>query len=304
MTSGDSARPAQREHPTVALPTPAETADVRLVVVDMDGTLLDGEGELPEGLWQTLDALRARGVLFSPASGRQYAALHGHFARVSEGMVFLAENGSYVVRDGEELVSSPIADATVRRALQLGREASEGHADCGVVLCGKRSAYIERTDARFVEAALPYYLALERVPDLLADDGPLAHDEIVKVATFDLDDAERNVLPVLQQLSGEAQVVLSSHHWVDLMLPGANKGAALRRMQDALGITRDQTMAFGDFRNDLEMLAEARFSIAMANAHPDVLAASSYVAPPNTDRGVLRALDASLELGLGLGVSR
>ncbi|MGO2111915.1 MAG: Cof-type HAD-IIB family hydrolase [Pseudoclavibacter sp.] len=292
------ARPAPAL-PNVSLPTPDESADIKLVAIDMDGTLLDGSGELPDGLWDVLGALHARGIAVAPASGRQYASLRGLFERVSDGMVFVAENGSYVVRDGVELFGRSISIETVRDAVRLGRDASAGHADCGVVLCGKQSAYIERTDERFVEAAMPYYLELARVPDLLADDGPLAHDEIVKVAVYDLADAQRNVLPVMQRLA-DAQVVLSSHHWVDVMVPGANKGVALRGLQDALGITRDQTMVFGDFRNDLEMLGEARFSVAMANAHPDVLEVATYVAPPNTDRGVLRALDASLGLGLGL----
>ncbi|GGA66161.1 haloacid dehalogenase [Pseudoclavibacter endophyticus] len=301
MTRSEPAGTATSEHSAarVHLPSPEQTTDVRLVAVDMDGTLLDGDGELPDGLWEVLEALRARGIAFAPASGRQYAALRDHFDRVSDGMVFLAENGSYVVRDGRELASRTIEPGTAAEAVRLAREVGEAHADCGVVLCGKRSAYVERTDDRFLEAAMPYYLELARVPDLLAHDGPLAHDEIVKVAVFELHDAEPNVLPAMQRLGG-AQVVLSSRHWVDIMVAGTNKGAALRQLRDELGITRDQTMAFGDFRNDLEMLAEARFSVAMAGAHPDVVRAASYLAPPNTDRGVLRALDASLGLGLGL----
>lgn len=287
--------------PTVTLPTREEAAAVKLVVVDMDGTLLDGNGELPEGLWETLDALRERGIVFAPASGRQYAALHGAFERVSEGMVFIAENGSYVVRDGREVLSDPIRPDIVRKAVELGREASAGHADCGVVLCGKRSAYVERSDPHFIEAALPYYLALEHVPDLLADDGPIERDEIVKVATYDMVDAERNVLPLFARIGDEAQVVLSSHHWIDIMRPGVNKGTALRRLQQALGVTRDETMVFGDYLNDLEMLREARFSFAMANAHPKLLEVANYVAPSHTDRGVLRALDATLGLGTTLG---
>lgn len=288
--------------PQITLPDPAETADVRLVVVDMDGTLLDGQGRLPDEAWAVIAALRDRGITFTPASGRQYASLRKEFDRASEGMVFLSENGAYVVRDDVELVSSPIEEPIIREAVELARAAEAGHADCGVVLCGKRSAYVERTDRRFIEAAIPYYYELERVPDLLAPGGPLERDSIVKVANYDIDDAERNLAPVMQQLEGRARVVLSSHHWVDVMANGVNKGVALRQLQRALGVTREQTMVFGDYRNDLEMLAEARFAIAMANAHPDVLAASTHVAPPNTDLGVMRALDFSLDLGLGLGL--
>ena len=49
-------------------------ADPRLVVTDMDGTLLDGDGEVPDGLWEVLGQLEARGIAFAPASGRQLAS--------------------------------------------------------------------------------------------------------------------------------------------------------------------------------------------------------------------------------------
>ena len=54
--------------------------DVRLVVVDMDGTLLDGHGRIPAGLWPLLGVMRERGIVFAPASGRQYATLATMFA--------------------------------------------------------------------------------------------------------------------------------------------------------------------------------------------------------------------------------
>ena len=62
--------------PQLTAPEPsAGGADIRLVVTDMDGTLLDDDKRTPDGLWEVLALLRERGVLFSPASGRQYATL-------------------------------------------------------------------------------------------------------------------------------------------------------------------------------------------------------------------------------------
>ena len=60
-----------------------------------------------------LDRLRAEGVVFAPASGRQYATLSAMFERARDGMVFIAENGSYVVRDDEEVSSTLVDGATV-----------------------------------------------------------------------------------------------------------------------------------------------------------------------------------------------
>jgi hydroxymethylpyrimidine pyrophosphatase-like HAD family hydrolase len=90
--------------------------------------------------------------------------------------------------------------------------------------------------------------------------------------------------------------VVSGEHWVDVMNSTANKGAALRGLQRALGITPAQTMVFGDYLNDLEMLDAADWSFAMANAHPEVVRRARHLAPSNNDNGVLRTISRVLGL--------
>jgi trehalose-6-phosphatase len=93
---------------------PDTPPDIRLIVADMDGTLLDDAGRPPEHPWLTKQ-LRERGVLFSPASGRQYATLAGLFHGFDYGMVYIAENGTYVVRDGQEIAPDPLDTAVAAR---------------------------------------------------------------------------------------------------------------------------------------------------------------------------------------------
>ncbi|MFC9078274.1 Cof-type HAD-IIB family hydrolase [Streptomyces sp. NPDC057062] len=264
---------------------PGEPVDIRLVVTDMDGTLLDGAGRIPEDLWPLLAELRRRGVLFSPASGRQYATLARQFADAGDGMVFVAENGTYVVRDGVELGSDPLDAAVAARVIGTTRRLAAEGVDVGAVLCGKESAYVERADEAFVAEAKRYYALLRIVDDLT-----VVEDEFLKVALYDFGPVERTTAPALAPFAKSHQVVVSGEHWVDIMNATANKGAALRRLQRELGITPAQTLVFGDYLNDLEMLDAAEWSFAMANAHPDVLRRARYVAPPNTEYGVLSTI--------------
>ncbi|MFG3059687.1 Cof-type HAD-IIB family hydrolase [Streptomyces sp. NPDC048231] len=264
---------------------PGEPVDIRLVVTDMDGTLLDGAGRIPEDLWPLLAELRRRGVLFSPASGRQYATLARQFADAGDGMVFVAENGTYVVRDGVELGSDPLDAAVAARVIGRTRLLAAEGVDVGAVLCGKESAYVERADEAFVTEVKRYYALLRIVDDLTA-----VEDEFLKVALYDFGPVERTTAPALAPFAKSHQVVVSGEHWVDIMNATANKGAALRRLQRELGITPAQTLVFGDYLNDLEMLDAAEWSFAMANAHPDVLRRARYVAPPNTEYGVLSTI--------------
>lgn len=268
--------------PSETLPSGAE---VRLVVTDMDGTLLDEHGRVPEALWPLLDRMRQRGVVFAPASGRQYATLHRMFERAAEGMPFIAENGSYVVRDGLALSAHLIDRAVVERVVASMRALAKTGPDLGVVLCGVRSAYVERTDAAFVDEASRYYARLETVEDLLAVD-----DAILKLALFDFGDAASELLPSLEEVRETHQVVVSGEHWIDVMDRDVNKGVAVRELQRELGIGAEHTVAFGDYHNDLQMLDAAGISFAMANAHPDVVARARFVAPANTEHGVVATL--------------
>jgi Cof subfamily protein (haloacid dehalogenase superfamily) len=257
--------------------------DIRLIAVDMDGTLLDGEGRVPEKLWPLLTEMTRRGIAFAPASGRQYATLRREFGEHGDDMVFIAENGTFVVRHDAELSSEVIDREVVTRIVATVRQVPR---DVGIVLCGKRAAYIERTDEAFRAEADRYYAELRDVVDLDTVD-----DDILKVAVFDFGNAEEGVAPALQEIADTHQVVVSGEHWVDIMNPGVNKGVALRRLQEKLGVTADQTAAFGDYLNDLEMMDAAAYSFAMANAHPDVAARARFRAPSNRDHGVIRVLE-------------
>lgn len=258
----------------------------------MDGTLLDDEKELHDHFWPLVDELFARGILFCPASGRQYYNLRERFGDVADEMVFIAENGAYVVRQDREISSDVLDRDVVSRLVVAIRELAASGADVGAVLCGKRSAYIERNDAPFRAQVDHYYARLEVLDDLL--NGP--DDDYLKVAIYDFASAEDSTAPALQHFRSEVQVVVSGEHWVDVMNLTTNKGAGIRHIQDALGITSAQTMVFGDFLNDLEMMDAAEYSFAMHNAHPLLLDRARYVAPPNTENGVVRTISSVLGL--------
>ncbi len=260
-------------------------ADIRLVAADMDGTLLTGDGAVPEGFWPLLERMRARGIVFTPASGRQCATLARLFERALDGMPLIAENGSYVVRDGAEISSATIERDVVTQIVHAVRAAVAGGRDLGVVLCGKKSAYIERHDEAFLAEGVRYYVKLAQVADVLT-----ATDEFIKVAVFDFEQAADSVA-CFKPFTASHDVVVSGPHWIDIMVSGVNKGVALRELQRRLDVTPAQTVAFGDFFNDAEMLQAAGLSFAMANGHPRMREFAAYVAPSNTEGGVVTVLD-------------
>ena len=72
----------------------------------------------------------------------------------------------------------------------------------------------------------------------------------------------------------------------------------MQQLQQQMGITPDECMAFGDYLNDLELMQSVTHSYAMANAHPDLKAVCHYLAPSNDEDGVVRAIQQALDISL------
>jgi len=270
-------------------------ADLRLAAIDMDGTLLDDDKNFPPGMDGLIALMDERGVTFAPASGRQVWTLIDMFPS-RPGMTVIGENGGIVMRDGVEVSCSPLDAPTLREAVRLVREATtgEGAIDGGLVMCGKKFAYVERLDDEYVAGVVPYYHRTQRVEDQMAvidaiESGE-SDDAIVKLAVYTPGPVAPLAEATLAHFARTHQYAISGANWADLQIRGVDKGSAVRDLQRFLGVTREQTAVFGDAGNDLSMMSEGELSFAMANASADVVAAARFVAPSNNEAGVAQVL--------------
>lgn len=249
----------------------------------MDGTLLNGKHEYDPGFPGIYKELTRHGILFAPASGRQLYNLQNKFGELGNEMVFIAENGSHVFYKGRDLLVQSLPKDKVHMLINMAREVD----GVNIILCGKKQAYIESPEPEFIRNVEMYYDRRMMVDDLLQ----VREDDFLKIAICDLRGAEANSYPVFRHLEGELQVKVSGRIWLDLSHQLANKGRAMQVVQQQLNISPQQTMAFGDYLNDVEMMQQAYFSYAMSNAHPEVKAAARFETLSNEQNGVGVILD-------------
>lgn len=262
---------------------------VKLIAADMDGTLLDSNKNLSPYLFDLIKKLKEKDVKFAIASGRQYFNLLENFADIKEELIYISDNGSIVYNKGKSIYVDEINKAEVKKVLKEIRQ-GEGMYP---ILCGVESAYVENNNEVFLENARMYYAKLEMVEDLM---DILDKDKICKLAVFDEVNAEKNAFELLQKYNESLIVCLSGHNWVDLMNPGVNKGEAIKIIQENYNISYDETMAFGDYLNDYEMMQSCKYSYAMENAHPQLKEICNYRAKSNDDDGVVHAIKEYFEL--------
>ncbi len=260
---------------------------IKFIAADMDGTLLDEQGQLDPSFFALYEELKDQGIQFAAASGRQYYSLIHTFEPIKDEMLFIAENGTLVMHRGEELYSCTIEQDSISQIIQTVRQIPHAH----VVLCGKNSAYIETQDPQALEEIHKYYNRCESVADLLD-----VKDEFIKVAICHFGGTAEFVYPTVNELFGEThKVVVSGKIWLDVMNAEASKGAAIERLQNELRFTYHETMTFGDYFNDLEMLQASFHSYAVENAHEGVKKIARFRAPSNQDKGVFSVIRNYLE---------
>ncbi|MCL2198367.1 MAG: HAD family hydrolase [Defluviitaleaceae bacterium] len=254
---------------------------IKMIITDMDGTLLNSEKKSPIGIKNYIERLHERGVKFVIASGRQYYNLRTFFLGQDHMVSYISENGALIFENGKNIYAAKMEEKHLRDSIAKIKDIKGAYP----IYCGIENAYIMDEESVFLSHAKMYYEHLKIISDI----SQIADDIICKIAVFDEIGAETNSYPILQ-MEEHMQVTLSGHNWVDITEKGVNKGHALSVLQKKHNLKPNECIAFGDYLNDCDMMALCEYSYAMANAHPDLKKICRYETASNDDDGVMDAM--------------
>ena len=257
---------------------------IRLIATDVDGTLV--KESTPWIYPEILSAIREwtdRGGYFCVASGRQYYSIRHMFEEVSDRIVYLAENGAHVhYQDRDILVKKMRRDYVEELMTQLRQ-----YDECEILVSSTKGSLIESRSAEFIKLiAEGYHNKYRVVEDVLA-----VPEEIIKIAIRHEGSirelGERVLIP---QWQDKIKACMAGEDWVDFMDASVDKGNALKVIQEYLGVTAAETMAFGDNDNDIGLLAAAGESYAVENARDSVKAKAKHICPSYHEKGVYQVI--------------
>ena len=255
---------------------------IKLVATDMDGTLLNTKKEMPADFqaW-VLAHPHIRTVI---ASGRQYYTLEKDFKNIRDSLTFIAENGALVFEKGKIIYKEVMENKDVRLCLDR-----IGSMPTGIpIVCGAKSAYAKKIkDEEFQQNAAMYYEHLEYVDDLYE---VIGKDDIAKIAIYYKKEMAEEAFREFDALPPNMKAVLSGNSWIDIAEKNVNKGRALGAIQKQHAITKKESMAFGDYLNDLQLLMQCDESYCMENGHADLKKIAKYITAANDDDGVMQVL--------------
>ena len=260
--------------------------NIKLVITDMDGTLLNSKHEVSSKFLNQFKLLQSHNILFVAASGRPYYSIIAKLYSIKNDIIVVAENGGIIADNTKVLASKSIGKSKIKSIDNI-INALEGTI---TIYCTKDLAYIKETTKENINIVKEYYsnyLLIKSVSEI--------KDNVVKIALYHPKSSEHFIYPFVKRFNAKNKVIISSPNWVDISEKGINKGNALKLLQQKYNIKKSEILEFGDYNNDLEMLKEAKFSVAMANAHEDVKTISNFETTSNDDFGVERILDLLLE---------
>ena len=271
--------------PSPAIPFPER---YRLIVADVDGTLLDSRHRLPERVAAAVRATQGRGLAFALATGKmlpsvrslvEAMALHGPQITLNGAALVLAESG-------EPLTYIPLRPEDRRLAIETVRAAAP---DVLITHFMLDDILLDQPDHPLLPVLLSYgEKTIRPVPSLLAEDLPPAA-KILLVGTHpQLRELRAIVTPILAE---RVIVTTTAADFLEFFNLGAGKGHGLDALLAALQIPSEAVIAIGDGENDLPLFARAGLSVAMGNASEQVRSAADLVIGDNDDAGVADFLD-------------
>lgn len=252
----------------------------RLVVSDLDGSLLDNNKNVPQDFGETLNLLNNEGIQFVIATGRSYYDVKIRLAPWIDRIIVIAENGNHIVYQDKTIYYAALTLKDLKRVVEELQKLKRGL----LVLCGLKSSYLVSScsgEAADIAELDNYYTDLVCVDNIDEID-----DAILKITICCVAGTEQNIYPHLKQFESSCNVVISAHDWMDVTKKHEDKGKALSIVQDWFGYHKLETICFGDYLNDLSLAKHVKTSYAMANAHPLVRSTFSEVIGSNDQSGV------------------
>lgn len=266
----------------------------KLLVLDVDGTLLTSQAQISPRTRAALDRAREAGVAITLATGRRLATVRPQLAELGITLPVILQSGAQIVdpASGEVLYRNPLPHDEVATAVRL--TVAEGLQP----ILYENSALVQHLltgPAAHDSPAMRRY-ALAR-PDLVRR---LSYDELAQVAD-PLELATIDDLPKIRPLAGRLRLAqcrtLISYsaaldsYFLEVFHVSCSKGEALRHLTGRLGLAMSAVVAVGDNYNDREMLEVAGLGVAMANAEPEILAVADHVTGSNDEDGIATLVD-------------
>ena len=254
---------------------------IKLIAVDIDGTLLNSQRQVTPEVFQAIQDAKAAGVKVVIATGRP---IPGVLPLLEE--LNLNQDGDYAITFNGGLVQeTSTGNELIRETLSY-----EDYLDIEV-LANKLGVHGIYTSNRNIGRYTVHESTLVHMPIYYRTPEEVADKEFVKAMYIDepeILDAAIAKLP--QEFYDRFTIVKSTPFYLEILKKTANKGIAVTHLAEKLSLTKEETMAIGDEENDRAMLEVVGSPVVMENGNPEIKKIAKYITKSNDESGVAYAI--------------
>lgn len=272
---------------------------VRLIVCDVDGTLVNSNKQITQETAMAVNQALATGVTVAVASGRAWGEMTQVLDTLPNIHTFICSNGAIVMKKAGAGFETVFHQSfSTERGVALLRKLQQwdvyGEAYAGDVVYGDKKCLSHITDyvhPQILPLMAPSRQMVDRLPDYLED-----HQlEMEKIQVFYGTEANKAAIVAALGHSDAFTLIESSEGNLEFVQPGISKGKAVAALAASMGLGADEVMTIGDSNNDLTMLSYGGVSFAMGNGEETAKAAAHYETLTNDEDGVAAAILAVLQ---------
>jgi len=259
--------------------------DIRLVIADVDGTLVTQDKVLTPRAIESVDQLRAAGIAFSITSGRPPLGMNMLIAPLGLTEPIAAFNGGVFVRPDLSVMAQSFLPADIAAKV------------IATILRHGLDVWVYTDHDWLVRDANAPHVAREqwtvKFPPLVVSDFDSHLDQVTKIVGVSDDYAAvaRCETDVQHDCGDHASAARSQPYYLDVTHPDANKGHVVTALSEALSIPTKQIATIGDMPNDVLMFKKSGLSIAMGNASAEVQHQAQFVTSSNEEEGFAKAME-------------
>ena len=261
----------------------------RLIAIDLDGTLVNKEGDISHCSKEAIQRALDRGMKVTLATGRMYQPSARYAKELGLSTPVICYQGALVreLESEKTLWHKPLPVPISRQVMERVRQT-----DLHLYVYVDDALYVEEITERGQWYASRNGVELNLVADLAA----FLKKEPTEIVAWGEPENIDHLVPRLNAEFGKDLLVTKSYpSFCEIGHPESGKGNALKYLAELLGIEQCQTVAIGDGPNDVSMLEWAGLSIVLGTAPPEVIAVADWVVENNSEDSLARAIEKLLQ---------
>lgn len=254
---------------------------IKLIASDMDGTLLNSSKKIDLEFFNLLKKMKEKGIIMVFASGRNLQSLRSLVpVEYYNDILFISDNGSQITYKDETIFIQTLSIDDLKSITSC----IEDIKNIRCVVSTPNKIYTNSFKNLLIAKIRGYNQKYIRNFNKIGDNP-------IKFTIFSKECTQEELLIALNPISEKFNITPSGKGTIDVICKDVNKGMAINIIQSKFNVLKSETMVFGDYLNDMEMMECAYYSYAMENAHSKLKDKARFIAKHHNEKGVILAIE-------------